>query len=882
MSRFFQFRNMAATEEDQAFEELNFVLKLLGERGKEGERWQNYNEHVSSYVLQQLSELLDKSSDNRIRFRPYGSAAEDLKCPQADDVGDIDVMIFADSDNLMIYEELLEYSRENTLHVKIKGSDHPVLKSCLAEDTEYVATSALKNFHPSIYGSESSYLADFVPRTLQLMSREDISQMLQCTSSIRNSATSPAVTLNFAQSFGTISEQLEWLKDPQHLPNIDPAEWEWMAHYLCTARGIDYTRQHAELLNDILKFSNEVQISLQERGQLGISQTLPVIIEELLYSDRAQKLKARLREIESGTESETGRKDAAAVNSNYTFVTVEKQREVNESGRDDDIGSCVTEQDRGAEDRGTTRELQLPLNKSAMSSNKQMSEQAAYSPTAENKSKSDGDKSDGEYKEKEGQKEPQTLAQRGGLASQDLPRNGDDNDDEKRELQRKIRNDWLDLLFGKGVITPQETKSNYTETIQLYERVGGIDLVPAFRSRGWPKVAREWIKRDRKWPSPEIVNRVIHEGYHLVVKPPKNSGNPDCDFRLSFSHAEYLLSQEMNDLQRECYRCLKKYYRAYLSTQPASLVSFHLKNLLLQTIEETGAELWTESNRVECMMKLLGNLLEALTKKDLRHFFVRSYNLFGVDYIEDPKSLESLAGKVEKIMENLLQFSTNLVKSQEDPSTNQNPSAPEQEQRETDEIPSEKIADIECKRNKSVVKVGQTEAPQTSSTRAYRYHELKEIFLDICNELTDLAFNDPDFMIENLDSLERSLVQDLREIVQNHDIPVGDLPRIFNISWDLAYYKIWISNELDMRRRMLVGIQGQMKMWKYMLKQENAAPEDDMSILRMFDPSVSDPFDLNHIMPAGAVTQFLRRFFSSLQPSPAHKQAIDMDDIPLD
>ena len=44
-------------------------------------------------------------------------------------------------------------------------------------------------------------------------------------------------------------------------------------------------------------------------------------------------------------------------------------------------------------------------------------------------------------------------------------------------------------------------------------------------------------------------------------------------------------------------------------------------------------------------MKLLRNLLETLTKKDLRHFFVRLYNLFGV--------------------ENPLQFSNILIKTQE-------------------------------------------------------------------------------------------------------------------------------------------------------------------------------------------------------------------------
>ena len=103
-------------------------------------------------------------------------------------------------------------------------------------------------------------------------------------------------------------------------------------------------------------------------------------------------------------------------------------------------------------------------------------------------------------------------------------------------------------MFGtaKGAQT-QKSKIKDTERVQ-----SGIDFIPALRSREWPRIAREWIERERKWPSDDIVKGVIQEGYHLVVKSPKINGNPDYDFRISFSHAEYLLSQEMNDIQRDC------------------------------------------------------------------------------------------------------------------------------------------------------------------------------------------------------------------------------------------------------------------------------------------------------------------------------------------
>lgn len=225
-----------------------------------------------------------------------------------------------------------------------------------------------------------------------------------------------------------------------------------------------------------------------------------------------------------------------------------------------------------------------------------------------------------------------------------------DEDNKRQPIEISI---LLDLCF-ETIPEMQEEPSKQKkfrdmEEAKPYSRVGGIDYVPAFKARGWPKVAREWIKRERKWPSPEMVEKVIHEGYHLVVKPPKNNDNPECDFRISFSHAEYLLSQEMNDIHRECYRCLKKFHRAHFSTQPESLVTFHLKTILMQTMEETDAEMWTKNNRAECMMKLLLNLMEALRKKHLSHFSVKPYNLFSPDCVESSELLETLIEKVDRL-----------------------------------------------------------------------------------------------------------------------------------------------------------------------------------------------------------------------------------------
>ena len=148
-----------------------------------------------------FSKLLNETSENGVMFRPYGSAAEDLKCHEAYD-GDVDIMIIPTSENLTILDDLLEYLPEHPMHVRIKGVGHPVLQSCLVEGTEYVGSSALKNFDSAIYGRLSPYIVDTLSYSLQLLfSEQRFSSVLQCSCRLNNKTSGPAVTVDLAQSF---------------------------------------------------------------------------------------------------------------------------------------------------------------------------------------------------------------------------------------------------------------------------------------------------------------------------------------------------------------------------------------------------------------------------------------------------------------------------------------------------------------------------------------------------------------------------------------------------------------------------------------------------------------------------------------------------------
>ena len=429
-------RQMASSE-DSENQHLSHLYKCLAAEVDEKKRLRAFS--WQSSLAEEFFEMMTKDlrrKQQQVRFQLYGSSAEDL---HADVFPDLDVVIFPTADELMIDDELIEYCfPSNPLHVKIRGTGHPVLQSCLAENTEYVATSALKNCHPAIFGpvSITSNPDDVLPATFVAMPGLSLS--------VKNSMSSPAIKIT------------------------------------------------SDLQSYARKFLNKLKLTLHKHYCKG--------------------------------------------------------------GEEESIVDCTC------------------------------------------------------------------------LSSED------END---------YFSERIDSFLSKSKML--------------------IEFIPAFRCLTWPMVAQEWRKRQRKWPSPDVVDKVIREGFHLVVKAPKNGGNPECDFRISFSHAEYLLSQEINEIQRECYRCLKTYHRVYLSTEAKGLISFHLKNIFLRTIEETGGDMWIESRRAECMWKLFANLLEALRERHLPHYFVRSYNLFGIDYIEDLAILESLTQKVEQIMDNPVKVAEELI-----------------------------------------------------------------------------------------------------------------------------------------------------------------------------------------------------------------------------
>ena len=865
-------------------EEMNLVFKCLGERGREAQLVKEHDEKFLSFLLGKLTEASTKFTEKKLVVRPYGSAAEDLKCLSPENYGDMDIMVFPTTDSFIIHEDMLEYLPENPLYVRIRASDHPEFHSCLVEGTEYLATSALKNFDPAIYGSKSSEWFDYLKYSLSIVS-DDRSPSLQFVCSWKNKEVGPAFTIDSKQWFGTTLEQLQNMTESKKGCSCELADWEGLASSMFNANGMEYTREHASVTEDLLSCVGESQASLIESGSDGFIRGLSTLFQEFTSSDAMQSFITRVQAIESRKQNESGSQAEAMCHeeSGVTQQTCDTN-EVERSSEPANFGPSVTAQNRSDAQAPGNRDLESTsfdeIDNTRIPDEtvtEKQNDREGARETIENTSKQDGG-----AVQKESKAELKNSGEREGTTPKDATVSGraihevESGEREKLHLKR-----WLNHL----IVEESGNKEHRVEEEGSITRKRGMDLVPALRSRGWPKASRDWLERERKWPSVEMVTKIIDEGYHLVVKSPRYSEIPECDFRISFSHAEYLLSQEMNDIQRECYRCLKKLHRAYLSS-PAGLVSFHLKNLFLQTIEETGAEMWTEDKRAECMMKLLENLLKALKDKDLRHFFARSYNLFGVDYFENPENLASLAEVVENIMESPAEFSKALIHQNEDDTKQLKKNEPQQESERA--VPGRAVEPGSVDNNqgnKEITTDTVLRSPQQCGNLLpnYRHHDMQDMYLQVGKELVETALNGDEIH----DPLERSLVEDFKEIIRSHNLQTENFLQMLRSGWSNAYLRICLSTEREIRRQMLDAIRGDVETWKYCLRQEDLASGNEEAIAnRMLDPSHEDRFDLSNIVPAGGLGQYVRMFLNGLDnrtPQPAQVQTIQaVDDIPLD
>ena len=863
---------------------LDEFFKSLGEVDEESQKWKEYYESLTK-MMQLLFEFVASRTGDIARFQLYGSSAENLKNYSFDDVGDLDLLLVLGND-FLVDEAMLEYDLpRNPAFVKIKGTGHPLFQSILAEDTDYVSASEIKELNPIV--DMAVFGLTFFPRLIQAVTSHFPAPPINSTLRERDTF-SPALTVDVSaimESRNILSRRLEQLKELD-IQNVDPRELEILPVSLCSMRNVEYTSQHAEVFDDFLQhFKDSVQ-SLCNNPR-GILPGIPDFAYDIFLSERAKNIRERFCHIEHHLKIKSGSKaegsSAMAVtpevdvvddnqNKSWTCKQVDKQISCTDCAEKANLKQAIDEEGV-AGCVGASRDVNSYDNSINAEPQSQDDVHVVTEPDI--------------HKIRQGPKD--------GFFSQTFQ--GFSEDDMKAFQEWLVEEKAEDLFNFIATVEPvKELRTPFTNKSETCTQAVSFDIVPTLQARGWPKVAQRWINRKRAWPPPDTIHRIVQGGFHLVVKPPKSGGCPETDFRLSFSHAEYLLSQELNDMQRQCYRTLKKYYSLYLRTEPKCLVTYHLKTLFLKTCEKTGPEMWTEDKRTDCMTELLKNLHYALKEKCLRHFFIADYNLFDIENIEAPHVLDSLAEKVEQFLSNPTKCLPELIsgtrphdvpsKYNEEVTTKHEERlgaafegtsvgsdseqrgqlATKNEERthtSSQEESSRRLSHI-CT-EEDVARMNSSRQTATNTSQGARFHDLKDRYIHICLDLLTKAAEDGS--MEDLDPLERSLVEDIRELTNVYKFHPQKLLEQFEKRLGCAYAWMFAKCEFYTKQSMLAGIKNNVKLIKHMVLQDGA---------------FGSPRDYSLLFPVeGFVNTHrrMRRILKSMEP----KQPIaEKDDIPLD
>jgi len=172
----------------------------------------------------------------------------------------------------------------------------------------------------------------------------------------------------------------------------------------------------------------------------------------------------------------------------------------------------------------------------------------------------------------------------------------------------------LTIIANEDCIPPEEVKEGVDN-----RGPQELDCVMAIKLPSWPSQAAEWLTRKRVWPPQEKVDEIIRESAMAVVKV-SPEGDPDCDWRLSFSKAEIMLVSDL-DSDATCrlyaYRIFKYIIKRHVIPRAAitsyepqtTLASYHLKTILLWMSEIFPPEYWSWENLSNCYLGEFGHFL---------------------------------------------------------------------------------------------------------------------------------------------------------------------------------------------------------------------------------------------------------------------------------
>ena len=201
-------------------------------------------------------------------------------------------------------------------------------------------------------------------------------------------------------------------------------------------------------------------------------------------------------------------------------------------------------------------------------------------------------------------------------------------------LKAKSIKDCLTQLYGEVMTNKEEVRGKSNEVYSVQDIAENMmvlpdnDIVPAIGCHGWPNIAAGSLKRIEKRYGANLAEQIKSYGHHYVAKT-RVDGEPDLDWRVSFSVAEWAIVDQWSDTQRMCHIFLKTMLKEHVDTPKGIVTTYHLKTLMLWEVETKPKEFWSQKYICKCVLVILQDLIHAVVSKDLPHYFIDFLNLFG-------------------------------------------------------------------------------------------------------------------------------------------------------------------------------------------------------------------------------------------------------------
>ncbi|XP_052805625.1 uncharacterized protein LOC128234994 [Mya arenaria] len=155
-----------------------------------------------------------------------------------------------------------------------------------------------------------------------------------------------------------------------------------------------------------------------------------------------------------------------------------------------------------------------------------------------------------------------------------------------------------------------------------------INSIYGYKCFKWPKIAENWLTRERceGWPSEVVIQNVMEEGCIVIPWSHPSIRSPDLEWKFSFALSEKVLFREGLSLsQKYCFIVLRTFCYHVLSTLPQFSLSI-LKSVFFYACERIPAEYW-ETSPAPCILHMLDAILRGVNEKCLPNYFIPTNNM---------------------------------------------------------------------------------------------------------------------------------------------------------------------------------------------------------------------------------------------------------------